>query len=203
MTHQTLTSLKDKQKCCPLKSLTAKQSGTREHKVNKTISQGGGEEHPELGKGKSCKNHTCEFFIFVLPWKRFYLSLTLKLQNRLVFSQTLGSFKQSFFKRFMIFTGSSLFPFLIKDSKLVHISLETLIIWRQRWHTESVQFSCSVVSDSLWPHGLQHARPPCPSPTPRIYSNSGPLRWWCHPTISSSVGPFSFHLQSFPASGSL
>ena len=67
MTHQTLTSLKDKQKCCPLKSLTAKQSGTREHKVNKTISQGGGEEHPELGKGKSCKNHTCEFFIFVLP----------------------------------------------------------------------------------------------------------------------------------------
>ena len=66
----------------------------------------------------------------------------------------------------------------------------------------SVQFSCSVVSDSLWPPGLQHARPPCPSPTPRIYSNSCPLSWWCHPTISSSVIPFSSHLQSFPASGS-
>ena len=66
----------------------------------------------------------------------------------------------------------------------------------------SVQFSCSVESDFLWPHGLQHARPPCPSPTPRIYSNSSPLTQWCHPTISSSVVPFSAHLQSFPASGS-
>ena len=60
----------------------------------------------------------------------------------------------------------------------------------------------SVVSDSLLPHGLQHARPPCPSPTPRVYSNSCPLSWWCHPTISSSVVPFSSRLQSFPASGS-
>ena len=66
----------------------------------------------------------------------------------------------------------------------------------------SVQFSCSVVSDSLWPHGLQHARPPCPLPTPRVYSNSCPLSQWCHPTISSSVVPFSSCLQSFPASGS-
>ena len=64
----------------------------------------------------------------------------------------------------------------------------------------SVQFSCSVVSDSLWPHGLQHTRPPCPSPTPRVYPNSCPLSQWCHPTILSSVIPFS-HLQSFPASG--
>ena len=64
------------------------------------------------------------------------------------------------------------------------------------------QFSRSVVSDSLWPHGLQHTRPPCPSPTPGVYSNSGPLSQWCHPTISSSVVPFSSHLQSFPASGS-
>ena len=62
--------------------------------------------------------------------------------------------------------------------------------------------SCSVMSDSLWPHGLQHARPPCPSPTLRVYSNSRPLSQWCHPTISSSVVPFSSHLQSFPASGS-
>ena len=65
----------------------------------------------------------------------------------------------------------------------------------------SVQFSCSVVSDSLRPHELQHARPPCPSPTPRVYPNSGPLSWWCHPTISSSSIPFSSCLQSLPASG--
>ena len=66
----------------------------------------------------------------------------------------------------------------------------------------SVQFSHSVVSDSLGPHGLQHARLPCPSPTPRVYSNSSPLSRWCHPTISSSVIPFSSHLQSFLSSGS-
>ena len=66
----------------------------------------------------------------------------------------------------------------------------------------SVQFSSSVMSDPLGPHGLQHARPPCPSPTPRVYSNSCPLSWWSHPTISSSVVPFSSRLQSFPASGS-
>ena len=65
-----------------------------------------------------------------------------------------------------------------------------------------VQFSCSIVSDSLWPHGLQHARPPCPSPTPGAYSNSCPKHRWCHPTISTSVVPFSSSLQSFPASGS-
>ena len=66
----------------------------------------------------------------------------------------------------------------------------------------SVQFSRSVMSDSFWPHGLQHARLPCPSPTPWVYSNSCPLSWWCHPTISSSSAPFSSRLQSFPASGS-
>ena len=65
----------------------------------------------------------------------------------------------------------------------------------------SVQFSLSVVSNSLWPHGLQHTRLPCPSPTPRVYSNSCPLSWWCHPTISSSVVPLSSCLHSFPASG--
>ena len=61
---------------------------------------------------------------------------------------------------------------------------------------KNVQFSCSVVSDSLWPYGLQHAKPPCPSPTPRVYPNSCPLRRWCHPTISSSIVPFSFCPQS-------
>ena len=66
----------------------------------------------------------------------------------------------------------------------------------------SVQFSRSVMSDSLWSHELQHARPPCPSPTPRIHSNSRPSSWWRHPAISSSVIPFSSCPQSLPASES-
>ena len=64
----------------------------------------------------------------------------------------------------------------------------------------TVQFSRSVESSSLWHHGLQYARPPCPSPTPRVYSNSCPLSQWCHPAISSFVIPLSSRLQSFPAS---
>ena len=66
----------------------------------------------------------------------------------------------------------------------------------------SVHFSLSVMSDSLWPHESQHARPPCPSPTPGVYSNSHPSSRWCHPGISSSVVPFSSCPQSLPASGS-
>ena len=76
------------------------------------------------------------------------------------------------------------------------------IILTKFFFNYSAQFSHSVVSDSLWPHGLQHTRPPCPSPTPRTYSNSCPSSRSCHSTISSSVIPFSFCLQSFPASGS-
>ena len=72
---------------------------------------------------------------------------------------------------------------------------------RMRWFS-SVQFSLSVVSNSLQPHESQHARPPCLSPTPRVYWNSSPLSRGCHPAISSSVIPFSFCLQSYPASGS-
>ena len=73
---------------------------------------------------------------------------------------------------------------------------------RTQLKVTSVQFSCSVVSDSLQPHELQHARPPCPSPTPGVHPKPCPLSQCCHPTISSSVIPFSSHLQSFPASGS-
>ena len=65
----------------------------------------------------------------------------------------------------------------------------------------SVQFSHSIMSNSLQPHESQHARPPCPSPTPGVYSNSCPLSWWCHPVISSSIACFSAYLQSFFASG--
>ena len=76
-------------------------------------------------------------------------------------------------------------------------STESCAIFRN-----SSQFSHSVVSNSLQLPGLQHARPPCPSPAPRVYSNSYPLSRWCSPTISSSVDPFSSCLLSFPASGS-
>ena len=73
-----------------------------------------------------------------------------------------------------------------------------LQVQKQQW----MLFSRSVVSDFLQPHGLQHTRLPCPSPTPGVYSNSCPSSRWCHPTISSSVAPFSSCPQSFPASGS-
>ena len=90
----------------------------------------------------------------------------------------------------------------------IHFLLDTLsltefFLKRDTKHLSSVQFSHSVLSDSLWPHGLQHARPPCPSPTPRDSSNSCPSTWWCHPTSLSSVVTFSSHIQSFPASGAL
>ena len=71
-----------------------------------------------------------------------------------------------------------------------------------RINFNSIQFSCSVMSNSLWFHGLQHTRLPCPSPTPRAYSNSWSSSRWCHPTISSSVVPFFSCLQSFLVSGS-
>ena len=79
--------------------------------------------------------------------------------------------------------------------------MKTIVVTRTSL-ISSVQFSCSVVSDSLRPHALRHVRLPCPSPTPGAYSNSCPLSQWCHPTVSSSVVPFSSCLQSFPASGS-
>ena len=93
----------------------------------------------------------------------------------------------------------------IHVNKLVCFSFVNLSVITEvsaRTQKSSVKFRCSVMSDSLQPHGLQHTRPPCPSPTPGVYSNSCPLSWWCHPTISSSVIPFSSCPQSFPASGS-
>ena len=80
-----------------------------------------------------------------------------------------------------------------KDKSRVHLFIR---------FKDEVQFSCSVVSDSLWPHECQNARPPCLLPTPGVHPNPCPLNWWCHPTISSSVIPFSSCPQSFLASGS-
>ena len=103
-------------------------------------------------------------------------------------------------------------PFPIKPLALsAHVSPRTIHFWvldkspvsgPGRGPPSSVQFSCWVVSDSLWPHGPQHARPPCPLPTPIAYSNSCPLSQWYHLTILFSVIPFSSCPQSFPASGS-
>ena len=82
-------------------------------------------------------------------------------------------------------------------------SINHRTLWGIKWRCfSSVQFSRSIVSDSFRPHEPQHARPPCPSPAPRVHTNSCPLSRWCHPAISSSVVPFSSWPQSFPASGS-
>ena len=82
------------------------------------------------------------------------------------------------------------YTIILISLNLIYIKLKTV-----------AQFSHSVMSDSLWPHGLQYARPSCPSPTPGAYSNTCPLSWWCHPTISSSVVPFSSCLKSVPHQG--
>ena len=87
----------------------------------------------------------------------------------------------------------------IREATLNHV-LIFMCLYCPLWG--SVQFSRSVMSDSLQPHESQHARPPCPSPTPRVHSNSRPSSWWCHPAISSSVVPFSSCPQSLPASES-
>ena len=98
-----------------------------------------------------------------------------------------------------------LLPSIIPSIKVFSNESVLRIRWLKYWSfsSYSVQFSCSVVSDSLRPHESQHARPSCPSPTPGVYPNSCPSSRWCHPTISSSVIPFSSCPQSLPASGSL
>ena len=95
----------------------------------------------------------------------------------------------------------SVTQFLLYEFWSPIIRCKVKILMTSCW-VSSVQFSRSVVSGSLQPHELQHARPPCPSPTPGVYSNSCPLSRWCHPAISSSVVLFPSRLQSFPTSGS-
>ena len=96
-----------------------------------------------------------------------------------------------------VWTVCILTPQIMKKKWLIEFKCHT-----KQWVSVIVQFSCSVMSNSLWPSGVQHARPPCASPTPRVYPNSCPLCRWCHPTISSSVVPLSICPQSFPASES-
>ena len=85
------------------------------------------------------------------------------------------------------------------DNGPAYISRHSTYYIKHITNIPSVHFSYSVVSDSLWPHELKHARSPCPSPTPRVHSNSCPSSQWCHPAISSSVIPFSSCPQSLPA----
>ena len=105
----------------------------------------------------------------------------------------------TFFSYLTQFTSCcSWINYIISESRLP----EGIVFRRLLGGLSSLQFSCSVMSDSLWPHRLQHARLPCPSLTSRGCSKACPLSRWCHPTISSSVVPFSFYRQSLPASGS-
>ena len=111
-----------------------------------------------------------------------------------------------------IFCSEAVISTILSSMSFTHASASVILLWIPVsvlfislclfFSSCSVQFSCSVVSDSLQPHGLQNARPPYPSPTPGACSNSCPSSEWCHPTISSSVIRFSSCLQSFPASGS-
>jgi len=121
------------------------------------------------------------------------------------FSSCLQSFPGSFAMS-QFFTSGSQSIGVSASASVLPMSIQDLfplgLTGCSSLQSSSVQFSHSGVFDSWWPHRLQHTRPPCPSPTPGVYSNSCPLSQWCHPIISSSVFPFSFHLQSFPASGS-
>ena len=105
----------------------------------------------------------------------------------------------------VVYSRLVLLSFLYLGKKIVgarkHVISLLISVFLRTFHV-TVQFSHSVVSDSLWPHSLQHTRLPCPSPSPGVCGDSCPLSRWYHPNISSSIVPFSSCLQSFPASGS-
>ena len=129
--------------------------------------------------------------LFTRSAKSGYPYLVLVL-TRMTFSFSLWS---------VLPVGLSQMSFLLCWSAFYSYFIERKYSYRLKYCV-AVQFSCSGVSDSLRPHELQHTRPPCPSPTPGVHSNSCPSSWWCHPVISSSVAPFSSCPQSLPASGS-
>ena len=138
----------------------------------------------DYAKAFDCVDHSKLWKI--LKEMRIPDHLTCLLRNLYVGQEATVRTRHGTMDKFQIEKGSILSPYLL------NLYAEF----------SSVQFSHSVVSNSLWPHGLQHARPPCPSTTPRVFSNSCLLSQWCHPTIPSSVIPFSSRLQLFPASGS-
>ena len=145
-----------------------------------------------------------KFFFF-----KYYLSLLRLLQQNIISPSYRGWEIEDEFSSWWRISFWLSTTFLLCSQMVLHVCACT----HTHKHTQKqrerdslvfslVQFSHSVVSDSLQPHGLQHARLPCPSPTPGTYSNSSPPSRWCHPTSSSSVVPFSSCLQSFPTSGS-
>ena len=130
-------------------------------------------------------------------WNYQKLSAVLPMMEAIHFSST------TYLHSFSLPWESSGFLFLLEESLLLHaVVFQKICVGSGPSLISSVQFSCSVVSNSLWPHDLQQARPPCPSQAPGVYSSSYPSSWWCHPTMSSSVIPFSSCPQSLPASGS-
>ena len=140
---------------------------------------------------------TLDLYFYFLFHQLLTVSLGFWLYEMRIFSSKLFFYFHASFNSVTLLPAHCPYTLCPGIVKYLIENVQMIIIFR--W---SVQFSRSVVSDSLWPHGLQHARPPCSPPTPGAYSNSCPLSWWCHPTISSSVIPFSICLQSFPASGS-
>ena len=148
----------------------------------------------------------CQFFTTKIKalWKLIEIALYLSgklTSNNIKYSDPwlLYNF-WSFFNFILVKLKNYLF--CLQCRSLVHFFLSDCSSSSLYIFSQSVQFSRLVVSSSLWPHGLQHTRPPCPSPTPRVYSNSCLLSRWCHPTTSPSLAPFSSCLHSFPASGS-
>ena len=158
-----------------------------------------------------------EFWVQVLPNQRDSVNTLLSTDTPEATHLKIKAVPKCMQLNHLWFTLFFFFFFLYKSSltsshqsgSLLPLTLWSLLFvstgsWVQEIQSalSSVQFSHSVLSNSLWSHGLQHTRPPCPSPNPRVYSNSCPLSWWCHPTTSSSVIPFSSCLQSVPALGS-
>ena len=137
-----------------------------------------------------------------------YFSMLI-IKNNLIFGSVVLTFYKSFTQMKYLLQKSTFF-LIWKMHTLMEIQLFYILISMmyktfllpQNSLSCSVQFSHSIVSDSLWPHESQHARPSCPSPTPRFHSNSCPSSRWCHPAISSSVVPFSSCPQSLRASES-
>ena len=129
-----------------------------------------------------------------------YISRVINLVHDINFISQRSQIKATVVKMSGFFFIFLIFPVIGKGNtsflwKINFLKCFLILLWYI-----SVQFSRSAMSISLWPHELQHDRPPCPSPTPRVYPNPCPSIRWCHPTISPSVIPFSFCLQSFPAS---